>query len=144
MIDLIMFNIFTVPPKVLVTNEGHINVNPRYPDPFTMSCEAGGKPDVSIVWKKDGEVIDDSFFHPPDSTQVDISDYYGLIIGVRSTISWNPTPVPCCDNIQLYDGSYTCFANNNGLDGNRESPSLEISWETHCETFFYYRSELDF
>ena len=131
----IKFYVFTVPPKVLATNEGNINVNPKYPDPFTMSCDAVGKPNVSIVWKRDGEVIDDSFFHPPDSTPVEISDHYGLIEGIRSTVSWNPPLGANCDNIHFYDGTYACFANNDGFDGNRESSSQGIHWETHCETF---------
>ena len=91
-----------------------------------MSCDATGKEIVSITWTKNGQDISSEDFHGPVTIDIDIENHYGLIQGRQSTITCKIFRDHYrCDNIEHYNGEFSCVAQNKDPSGNDRSITFD-------------------
>ena len=113
-------------PPAFVNTNGNPDIGISYNDSFTLSCDATGKETVSITWKKNGQDISSEDFHDPVTIDIDIDNHFGLTQGRQSTLTRkNFREHYRCDNIEHYNGEYTCIAQNKDPSENTRSITSE-------------------
>ena len=97
-----------------------------YGNSTTISCTVRVRPlldNSAVTWYKDGNPgnIDGSYI--PGGQQVLVTEMYGWGEGWRSDLTFDTVDDPTCDQVTLFDGSYTCEVD----DGNGRQESNVVS-----------------
>ena len=109
-------------------------------DHLTLTCEAGGKPDLTqdnFVWRKDGVLVGEQYttefltISNTDIKQNKVGKWRSTLVHNRASHSVS------CDNVQVLDGIYTC----NVTDGVRYDISPPMYVETECKYVTYCNNQ---
>ena len=122
--------LFSVAPLLLEPNQSQ-SLQVKHSDPnITISCVALAKPQISITWLRDNQVIssDSPKYQIQESPETGTYDF-GLTEALRSSLSIQQMEGEIgCGNRDVFDGHYQCRATQNGDDGTAVwSPFINIT-----------------